>query len=119
MTNIGTYQGCKNFEFLYLVCSSKKKPSDASIVSQPSPVKTTISPTGPSSITPTQQQGTMNGNNEYSLRNRSNVNNNSSGNTIVKDVSLRDFLYKQIDYMMTVESREVPAEGRRGTHVEV
>lgn len=35
-----------------------------------------------------------------------------------KDVSLRDFLYKQIDYMMTVESREVPAEGRRGTHVE-
>lgn len=31
---------------------------------------------------------------------------------------LRDFLYKQIDYMMTVESREVPAEGRRGTHVE-
>lgn len=32
---------------------------------------------------------------------------------------LRDFLYKQIDYMMTVESREVPAEGRRGTHVEV
>ena len=36
-----------------------------------------------------------------------------------KDVSLREFLYKQIDYMMTVESREVPAEGRRGTHVEV
>ena len=32
---------------------------------------------------------------------------------------LRDFLYKQIDYMMTVESREVPVEGRRGTHVEV
>ena len=35
------------------------------------------------------------------------------------DLTLRDFLYKQIDYMMTVESREVPAEGRRGTHVEV
>lgn len=37
----------------------------------------------------------------------------------MKDVTLRDFLFKQIDYMMTVESREVPAEGRRGTHVEV
>ena len=36
-----------------------------------------------------------------------------------KESTLRDFLYKQIDYMMTVESREVPAEGRRGTHVEV
>ena len=61
----------------------------------------------------------MNGNNDYSLRNRNNINNTSSGNTIAKDVSLRDFLYKQIDYMMTVESREIPAEGRRGTHVEV
>ena len=39
-------------------------------------------------------------------------------NNPIKDVTLRDFLYKQIDYMMTVESREVPAEGRRGTHVE-
>lgn len=35
------------------------------------------------------------------------------------DLTLRQFLYKQIDYMMTVESRDVPAEGRRGTHVEV
>ena len=58
----------------------------------------------------------MNGSNEYSLRNNCH---NTSGNTIVNDVSLRDFLYKQIDYMMTVESREMPAEGRRGTHVEV
>ncbi|XP_057315478.1 nonsense-mediated mRNA decay factor SMG8-like [Hydractinia symbiolongicarpus] len=37
---------------------------------------------------------------------------------VMKDITLRDFLFKQIDYMMTVESREVPAEGRRGTHVE-
>ncbi|XP_047133699.1 nonsense-mediated mRNA decay factor SMG8 isoform X1 [Hydra vulgaris] len=33
-------------------------------------------------------------------------------------LSLRNFLFKQIDYMMTVESREIPVEGRRGTHVE-
>ncbi len=36
-----------------------------------------------------------------------------------KNISFQDFLNKQIDYMMTVESRDVPAEGRRGTHVEV
>ena len=102
----------------HVVCSSKKRSSNASIVSQPSPVKTTVSPTGPPLTAATQQQATINGNNDYSLRNRNNGGNNS-GNTIVKDVSLRDFLYKQIDYMMTVESREMPAEGRRGTHVEV
>ena len=36
-----------------------------------------------------------------------------------KNPSFQEFVNKQIDYMMTVESREVPAEGRRGTHVEV
>jgi len=35
-----------------------------------------------------------------------------------KNPSFQEFVNKQIDYMMTVESREVPAEGRRGTHVE-
>eukprot|EP00794_Sanderia_malayensis_P015308 gene15308-16885_t len=35
-----------------------------------------------------------------------------------KNLSFQDFLNKQIDYMMSVESRDVPAEGRRGTHVE-
>eukprot|EP00111_Clytia_hemisphaerica_P005431 TCONS_00015699-protein len=72
--------------------SSKK--SESSIVSQPSPVKSAPSPVHLSS------------------------NGVEEGNTVARDISLRDFLYKQIDYMMTVESREVPAEGRRGTHVE-
>ena len=53
-----------------------------------------------------------------SLASQSSPNKMLDDNNTTKDVSLRDFLYKQIDYMMTVESREVPAEGRRGTHVE-
>jgi len=69
------------------VSSAGNKKSEASVVSQPSPVKTMPSSTIEDANCP--------------------------------NISLREFLYKQIDYMMTVESREVPAEGRRGTHVEV
>eukprot|EP00795_Rhopilema_esculentum_P006867 gene6867-12467_t len=35
-----------------------------------------------------------------------------------QEISFQDFVNKQIDYMMTVESRDIPVEGRRGTHVE-
>ena len=43
----------------------------------------------------------------------------TSTSSAKKSLSFQDFLFRQIDYMMTVESRDVPAEGRRGTHVEV
>lgn len=80
----------KNSINMDMIFPSVGKQSNASsIASQPSPTKYNATTT-----TTDENQGM-----KYSCR-------------------LREFLYKQIDYMMTVESREIPVEGRRGTHVE-